>query len=80
MEGIMTAPLGYIEAVAREVSSLSLFGSKSSELARLTLEATEELRDAQRLLDSHHAYIEGRDGSPECPICPHVCAYEGQHT
>jgi hypothetical protein len=67
----MTASLGYIEAVARETSSRSLSGSQSSELARLTLEVTTELRELRSRMDSHHAYLSGLRGNEPCPICMH---------
>jgi hypothetical protein len=65
----MTAPLQYIEAVAHETSSRSLSGSQSSELARLTLEVTADLREMRSRMDSHHAYLSGLSGRNGCPIC-----------
>lgn len=67
----MTAPLGYIEAVARETSSRSLAGSQSSELARLTLEVTAELAELRGRMDRHHAYLSGLSGGEPCRICVH---------
>ena len=72
----MTAPLHYIELVARELSGMSLSGSKSSEVARLTLEVVAELRETRDQLDSHHAYISGLTNRKSCPICLHEQAEE----